>query len=156
MWNNAQNWKKKEKEIERKEKELEKEVKNLMQKEVHNITFGDFLLPKRKRTKSNNSELIKMTTSTPKKKKQRKQKSKPNTPLNSSSEMSDSDDETKKSQEKSLHTPCNERNNKTKEKETIDSSDEVFETIKTETSIIKTLSENDSNEKKKLDIKMLF
>ena len=115
---------------------------------MHNITFGDFILPKRKRTKSNNSELIKMT-STPKKKKQRKQKSKPNTPLNSSSEMSDSDDETKQSQEKPLHTPRNERNNKTKEKETTYSSDKVFETIKTETRIIKTLSENDSNEKRK-------
>ena len=37
----------------------------------------------------------------------------------------------------------------TKEKETIDSLDEVFEIIKTQTRIIKTLSENDSNEEKK-------
>ena len=89
--------KRKEKEMKNKEKEQEKKERNFIQTdgEIPNITFGDFILPKRKRNKSNNNDSSKITTSTPKKKKQRNQKSKDFTSLNLSSE-SDTDDERRK------------------------------------------------------------
>ena len=142
--------KRKEKEMKNKEKEREKKEINFIQKdgEIPNITFGDFILPKRKRNKSNNNDSSKITTSTPKKKKQRNQKSKDFTSLNLSSE-SDTDDERKKRIEKPAHISFTNRKNKTKkeERETSDSSDEIFETIKSNSSIIKTLSDNESKEK---------
>ena len=129
----------------RKEKEQKEEIFQPKQVEVlQPFTFGDFLIPKRKRSTSNSNQSMQKTSTPIKKKKQRKHKSKSKSNLNvTSSESSSSDDEERKIDDNNKRS-INKINGKSAEEASSSSSEDVFETIKTQISIIKSLSDNNS------------